>query len=255
MPIESECLVVEFRGVSKHFKIQEPKTLKEFLSAFVAGKGAGQRFYALKDVSFGVRAGESLGIVGRNGSGKSTALKLIAGVMVPTDGQVIVRGHVCPLIELGAAFNPDLTGKENIYLGASILGLPNHTIRERISSIIDFAELRGFMDTPIKHYSSGMQVRLTFSVAVHCDPEILIIDESLAVGDAHFQEKCIGRMLEFQRQGVTILLVSHSLPLVEAFCTRAMILDAGRRIADGEPREIVSLYKDMLLASSGVPAT
>ena len=189
LPIESECLVVEFRGVSKHFKIQEPKTLKEFLSAFVAGKGAGQRFYALKDVSFGVRAGESLGIVGRNGSGKSTALKLVAGVMVPTDGQVIVRGHVCPLIELGAAFNPDLTGKENIYLGASILGLPNHTIRERISSIIDFAELRGFMDTPIKHYSSGMQVRLTFSVAVHCDPEILIIDESLAVGDAHFPGK------------------------------------------------------------------
>ncbi len=255
MPIEPDFPIINFRNVSKTFRIQEANTLKEFLPAFLKGRGFSEPFFALRDLSFCVAPGESLGIIGRNGSGKSTALKLIAGVMEPSNGEVIVRGRVCPLIELGAGFNPELTGRENVYLGGSLLGLPNAEIRRRFRDIVAFAELENFMETPMKRYSSGMFVRLTFAVAVHCDPEILLVDESLSVGDAHFQQKCLARMEEFKNCGVTILLVSHSLPMIESFSTRVLVIDGGCRVAEGEPAETIQLYRDMVIPESRIIVT
>jgi len=237
---------VEFREVSKRFRIQEGRTLQEFLPALAKGKGWAPPFYALRDLSFALCQGETVGIVGRNGSGKSTILKLIAGVMVPDGGEVSVSGRVCPLIELGAGFHPDLTGRENVHLNASLLGLSNREVRRRFAEIVEFAELADFMDTPAKRYSSGMYVRLTFAVAVHCEPDILLVDEALAVGDAHFQKKCLTRMADIQRRGVTIVFVSHSLDLVQSFCNRVLVIDGGRPVAEGEPPKMVKLYSELL---------
>jgi len=246
----SESWTVRFRSVSKRFRLQEGSTLREFVPAFVRGRGWSPAFYALKDVSFSIARGETLGIIGRNGSGKSTLLKLIAGITAPTDGEVLVDGRVSPLIELGAGFHPDLTGRENVLLNASILGMTNRESRDRFEEIVDFAELWDFVDTPVKRYSSGMYLRLSFSVAVHSDPNILILDESLAVGDAPFQERCLGRMREFQRQGVTIVLVSHALPLVRTFCPRALLLEGGCIAMDGPSGDVVDRY----LALCALPA-
>jgi ABC-2 type transport system ATP-binding protein len=237
--------VIEFSHVSKRFRLQEGNTLQEFVPALFRGKGWTPPFYALRDLSFSIAAGETIGIIGANGSGKSTALKLVAGVMEPSEGKVRVDGRVCPLLQLGAGFHPDLTGRENIYLNASLLGLTNKQIRERFDEIVAFAELPEFIDTPIKRYSSGMYVRLGFAVAVNCAPDILIVDEALSVGDAHFQEKCIEKMTEIQGGGVTILLVSHALPLIERFCSRALILDHGQLVANGNPKEMVEAYQQM----------
>ncbi len=238
----SNTIAIEFQQVSKRFQLREGKTLREFLPAFLRGRGFSSPFYALHDVSFAVARGETLGIVGRNGSGKSTMLKLMAGVMAPSQGQVRIHGHVSPLIELGAGFHPDLTGRENVYMNASILGMSSRQIRDRFQGIVDFAELWDFIDTPVKRYSSGMYVRLGFAVAVHCDPDILLVDEVLAVGDAPFQEKCLAKMREFQARGVTIVFVSHALTFVEAFCHRALWVHGGRIMAEGPPHEVVSRY-------------
>jgi ABC-2 type transport system ATP-binding protein len=253
LPTAFDPPVVEFRGVTKRFRLQEANTLKEFLPSFLKGGGFFEPFCALNEISFSVRKGETLGIIGRNGSGKSTLLKLIAGVMEPTDGEVRVRGRVCPLLELGAGFNPELTGRENVYLGSSLLGLRNADIRARFDDIVDFAELKSFMDTPMKRYSSGMFVRLTFSVAIHCDPDVLLVDEALSVGDAAFQQKCIRRMQDFQRQGVTIVLVSHNLATIESFCSRVLVLEAGVPVDDGDPADVVARYRGLVLAESGAP--
>jgi len=246
LPIGSEPPAIELAEVSKRFQLQEGRTLREFVPALLRGRGWSPPFYALRDVTFSVARGETLGIIGRNGSGKSTILKLIAGVTAPSEGEIGVYGRVSPLIELGAGFHPDLTGRENVFLNASILGMSRKEVSARFDEIISFAELWDFVDTPVKRYSSGMYIRLGFSVAVHSDPEILLIDEVLAVGDAGFQEKCLAKMREFQSQGVTIVLVTHSMGLVQDFCERAILLSAGRLLADGAPAEVVQSYTDLI---------
>ncbi len=246
MQTEYEPLAIQFDGVSKRFQLREGTTLREFLPAIFKGQGWSEPFHALKDVTFSIARGETVAIIGRNGSGKSTILKLIAGVMAPTVGDVRVSGRVSPLIELGAGFHPDLTGGENIILNGCILGMSGKEVRERFGDIVAFAELRDFIDTPVKRYSSGMYMRLGFSVAVHSDPGVLLVDEVLAVGDAHFQEKCLAKMHEFQSQGVTIVLVSHSMELVERFCQRAMLIDGGHLLEEGSPQAVIPRYLEMV---------
>ena len=242
MPTEFDNRVIEFLGVSKRFMLEEGRSLREFIPALLKGNGWSDPFHALRDVNFSVGRGETVGIVGRNGSGKSTCLKLIAGVMPPSAGEVHVHGRVSPLIELGAGFHPDLTGRENVYLNASILGMSNRAIRARFDEIVEFAELHEFMGTPVKRYSSGMYMRLGFSVAVHSDPDILLVDEVLAVGDAVFAEKCMVKIREMHRQGVTIVIVSHNLDMIREFCQRALLLSGGHLIEEGRPAEIVERY-------------
>jgi ABC-type polysaccharide/polyol phosphate transport system ATPase subunit len=236
---------IQFENVSKKFQLTEGGSLREFLPALFKGRGFSEPFYALRDVSFSINQGETVGIVGRNGSGKSTILKLIAGVMAPTTGEVRVYGRVSPLIELGAGFHPDLTGRENIHLNASILGMPARGIKQQFQAIVDFAELWDFIDTPVKRYSSGMYIRLGFSVAVHSEPEILLVDEVLSVGDTYFQEKCLAKMHEFQARGTTMVLVSHSMELVQRFCERVIFINGGKLIDEGPPDRIVDEYTHM----------
>jgi ABC-type polysaccharide/polyol phosphate transport system ATPase subunit len=197
---------------------------------------------ALRDVSFSVPRGSTFGVVGRNGSGKSTALKLVAGITKPTSGRVIVRGRISALIELGAGFHPEISGRENIFINGIMLGLTKREVQRRFDEIVEFAELREFIDAPVKTYSSGMYMRLGFSVAIHVDPEVLLVDEVLAVGDEGFTHKCLDKFGEFKRRGRTILLVSHSLGLVERFCDEAVWLDAGQKRAQGDPKRVVGAY-------------
>lgn len=248
MPIESEAAALQVRRVSKRFRLAEGLTLTEFLPAFLRGKGWADPFYALKNVSFSVERGETLGITGHNGSGKTTLLKIIAGVTAPSEGEVLVRGRVSPLIGLGAGFHADLTGRENVFLNASILGLRNAEIRKRFDEIVNFAGVWPFIDTPLKRYSSGMYLRLGFSVAVHARPQILLVDEALAVGDADFAEKCLEKMRSFQREGVTIILVSHSAALIREFCDRAILLEAGTLVADGRPADVLNLHAGSMIS-------
>lgn len=254
MQTASDLHEIEFWHVSKRFQLAEGRSLREFVPALFRGRAFSEPFYALRDVTFHISRGETVGIVGRNGSGKSTALKLMAGVMAPTAGEVRVRGRVSPLIELGAGFHPDLTGRENVHLNGSILGMSSREIDEQFDSIVDFAELREFIDTPVKRYSSGMYVRLGFSVAVHSNPQILLVDEVLSVGDSFFQEKSLAKMHEFKARGVTIVVVSHSVELVTQFCDRAIWLDHGRVMADGPAAEVAQRYKDSAHYVAGVTA-
>jgi ABC-type polysaccharide/polyol phosphate transport system ATPase subunit len=197
---------------------------------------------ALKDVSFAVPPGSTLGVIGRNGSGKSTTLKLVAGITKPTSGRVTVRGRISALIELGAGFHPEISGRENIYINGIMLGLTKREVQKRFDEIVDFAELREFIDAPVKTYSSGMYMRLGFSVAIHVDPEVLLVDEVLAVGDEGFTHKCLDKFGEFKRRGKTILLVTHSLGLVERFCDDAVWLDNGEKRGQGDPKRVVGAY-------------
>ncbi|CAN5639738.1 hypothetical protein BH10ACT8_BH10ACT8_03440 [soil metagenome] len=220
--------------VSKRFAkhTERATSLKERL---VRHKVASADFYALRDVSLEIARGETVGLIGANGSGKSTLLKVLAGILRPTRGTVEARGRIASLLELGAGFNGELSGRENIYLNASLLGLTRRETDALYDSIVDFAELAEFIDNPVKHYSSGMYVRLGFAVAVHVDPDILLIDEVLAVGDEHFQRKCLNKITEFQDAGKTILFVSHSAELIERICSRAILLDHGNVLFDGDP--------------------
>lgn len=244
MPITSDLVEIEFWHVSKRFQLAEGRSLREFVPALFRGRAFTEPFYALRDVTFRIGRGETVGIIGRNGSGKSTALKLMAGVMAPTEGEVRVRGRVSPLIELGAGFHPDLTGRENIHLNGSILGMSGREIADQFDNIIDFADLREFIDTPVKRYSSGMYVRLGFSVAVHSNPQVLLVDEVLSVGDAFFQEKSLAKMHEFKAGGVTIVVVSHSMELVTTFCQRVIWMEHGRVVAEGPAAEIAERYRE-----------
>jgi len=202
-----------------------------------------EEFWALRDVSFLVQPGEVLGLIGRNGAGKSTLLKIIARITEPSAGRITLRGRIASLLEVGTGFHPDLSGRENIFLNGAILGMSRAEIRLKFDEIVAFAEVERFIDTPVKRYSSGMYVRLAFAVAAHLEPEILIVDEVLAVGDAQFQRKCIGKMQTVARnEGRTILFVSHNLKAVEHFCTRALLLDAGRVVDDGPTARIVAEY-------------
>jgi len=231
----NDVIVVD--KVSKSFKLHHNRveSLKgRFVGIFKhRWRQRTESFHALENVSFRVRRGDSLALMGSNGSGKSTLLQIIAGILRPSDGRVQVQGRVAPLIELGVGFNPELTGEENIYLNASLYGFRNHEIRARLAKIVEFSELGHFIDTPVKNYSSGMYMRLGFSVAVHLDPEILLADEILAVGDVSFQEKCQKKIADLQRSGMTLILVSHSLDQVSRFCTSFIRLDKGRMAERG----------------------
>jgi len=201
-----------------------------------------ETFPALTGVSFTVAKGSTYGVIGRNGSGKSTALKLVAGITKPTTGKVTVDGRISALIELGAGFHPEISGRENVFINGIMLGLSKSEIKARFDEIVDFAELREFIDAPVKTYSSGMYMRLGFAVAIHVDPDVLLIDEVLAVGDEGFTHKCLDKFAEFRRRGKTILLVTHSLNLVERFCDEALWLDAGRAMTHGDPKRVVGAY-------------
>jgi ABC-2 type transport system ATP-binding protein/lipopolysaccharide transport system ATP-binding protein len=192
-----------------------------------------EHFLALDDVSFTVERGEALGLLGHNGSGKSTLLQIIAGILVPTKGQVITHGRVAPLIQLGVGFNPELTGFENIFLNASLYGFRNRDVKKRVKDIIEFSELEHFIDAPLKHYSSGMQMRLGFSVAIHLEPDILLADEILAVGDQPFQDKCLAKIAALRAEGMTLILVSHSSDQVNKFCDQFVRLEHGRVVEQG----------------------
>src|SRR5437762_7189282 len=201
-----------------------------------------EKFPALQGVSFAVAAGQTYGIIGRNGSGKSTALKLVAGITKPTSGTVNVVGRISALIELGAGFHPEISGRENVFINGIMLGLSKREVARRFDEIVEFAELKDFIDAPVKTYSSGMYMRLGFAVAIHVNPDVLLVDEVLAVGDEGFTHKCLDKFAEFRRRGRTILLVTHSLSLVERFCDEALWLDSGRAQASGDPKRVVGAY-------------
>ena len=208
-----------------------------------------ETFPALRDVSFAVPKGSTYGVIGRNGSGKSTALKVVAGITKPTSGDVHVEGRVSALIELGAGFHPEISGRENVFINGIMLGLTRREVQQRFDEIVDFAELREFIDAPVKTYSSGMYMRLGFAVAIHVDPDVLLVDEVLAVGDEAFTHKCLDKFAEFKRKNRTILLVTHSLAVVERFCDEALWLEAGHPGAHGDPRRVVDAYLTAVEAS------
>lgn len=222
--MSSQIPTISFKDVSKTFNMQKQKTFKEFLPALIGKQQTHSKFTVFKNLSFDIYQGETVGITGPNGSGKSTILKLIAGVTTQDTGTIVVKGKVSPLIELGSGMHPELTGRENVFLNGAILGLSQKQITNKFKDIIDFAELWEFIDEPVKHYSSGMFMRLAFSVAVHVDPDILLIDEILAVGDVNFQTKCYKKMEEFKEKGVTMVLVSHSQEVINRFCSKTIKL-------------------------------
>ena len=239
---------VRFQQVVQRFRLvhDRPATFRQAFVRFFREPSQVQIFEALKGVSFTVNAGETVGIVGRNGSGKSTILKIIAGVYRPTSGTVEVDGRVCPLIELGAGFHPELTGRENIMLSGALMGIEPEEMQLRMQAIIAFSELEEFIDVPVKQYSSGMYARLGFAVATEIHPDVLLVDEILAVGDGAFQQKCLERMNGFRRQGKTIVFVSHDLVAVKSLCSRALLLDHGSILAEGPPEEVTIRYQELL---------
>lgn len=245
---------VRCAGVSKRYRLgvtrtSLPDAMARWAKRVVSGSRTDmeRRFHwALKDVTFDLPLGQSVALVGPNGAGKSTLLKLLANVTVPTAGQIEVNGRVSALIELGAGFHPDLTGRENVYLNGAILGVPRHQIERRFDSIVSFAELDEFIDTPLKRYSSGMAVRLGFAVAACMDPQILLVDEVLAVGDAAFQRKCIDRIRELQQQGTTLIFVSHNMGLIKAVCESAILLFDGSMRASGAAAGVIDKYNELM---------
>ncbi|MFZ0667971.1 MAG: ABC transporter ATP-binding protein [Acidimicrobiales bacterium] len=244
-------LAVDVVGVSKRFRLYHEKyqSLKERI--LHAGNNTHEDFWALKDVSFQVIEGETVGILGRNGSGKSTLLKCVSGILQPTEGEVRVRGHLAALLELGAGFQPELSGRDNVFLNAALLGLSQKEMEKRFDDIVAFAELEHFIDNQVKFYSSGMYVRLGFAVAVNVDPDVLVIDEVLAVGDENFQRKCLERIKEFQSEGRTILFVTHAAEMVRQICDRAVVLAGGRVIDYGVPAEAIRHFREHLLKFGG----
>jgi ABC-type polysaccharide/polyol phosphate transport system ATPase subunit len=239
---------IEFENVVQRFRIihERSDTLREVVAKITRRQTSYHDFLALKNVSFGVDRGEMLGIIGRNGSGKSTILKIIAGVYAPTSGRVRVEGSIAPLIELGAGFHHELTGRENILLNGLLLGLTKKQVLEREPQIFEFAELGEFIDAPVKQYSSGMYMRLAFSVAIAVDPDILLIDEILGVGDARFRQKCMDRIHQFRAAGKTLVFVSHDLNTVRQLCDRVLLIHQGELVEDGPPAEVISRYEELM---------
>ncbi len=240
MPVISVCqLGKQFRlGVKMH------NTLRDQLAGLFRGReeNSDETFWALKDVNFSVEEGDVVGIVGRNGAGKSTLLKVLSQITDPTEGEVRIRGRVASLLEVGTGFHPELSGRENVFLNGAILGMSRREIRSKFDEIVAFAEVEKFIDTPVKHYSSGMYVRLAFAVAAHLEPEILIVDEVLAVGDGAFQRKCLGKMGEVSKGGRTILFVSHNLTAVRSLCRSAILLERGRVASAGATEDVLNDY-------------
>lgn len=247
LPSESSAsapVVIRVHDVSKRFRIRKDKSLKERVVNAARSRRHMEEFTALDHVSCDVHAGETLGLIGANGSGKSTLLKIIGGILVPSQGYVERRGRIAALLELGAGFHGDLTGRENVYLNASILGLSRAQVDHYFDEIVDFSGIEQFIDTQVKFYSSGMYVRLAFSVAVHVDPEILLIDEVLAVGDEPFQRKCMERIKQFQRDGRTIVFVTHGLDQVRQLCDRVLMLDHGVVKVNGTPVDAIRAFRE-----------
>ncbi|WP_431220445.1 ABC transporter ATP-binding protein [Leifsonia xyli] len=238
--------IVRVVDVSKRFVIRKDNSLKERLVAFGRGREHREEFWALRDVSISIHAGRTVALIGHNGSGKSTLLKVIGGIIDPTSGSVARRGRIAALLELGAGFHPDLTGRENVYLNASILGLTREETEERFDEILSFSGIGDFIDTQVKFYSSGMYVRLAFAVAVHTDPDLLLVDEVLAVGDEAFQRKCLDKIRSFQQEGRTIILVTHNLSQVTELADRAILLNKGEVVYDGEPGGAVTEFRNIL---------
>ncbi len=238
--------MIKAENLTKQYSLTKQRTFKEFLPALFSGQETKTKLLALSQLNFEIKKGESLGILGRNGSGKSTLLKIIAGVTKPSDGRITVNGRVAPLIELGAGFHPELTGRENTYLNGSILGIKKKQMDRLYNGVVEFSELQEFMDQPVKFYSSGMYMRLAFSVAVAEKPDILLVDEILAVGDVKFQNKCLNRIKKFQNEGSTLILVTHSPTQIEDYCQKVLVLDNGKQIFFGSSKEGVEIYKKIL---------
>jgi ABC-2 type transport system ATP-binding protein len=234
---------IAFSGVSKSFRVSQSKNLKDLLLGISGHRPRTHIVEAVRDVSFTILTGETVALLGHNGSGKSTSLKMLAGTVAPTRGEIWARGRIAPLLELGAGFHPDLSGRENVFLNGAILGIAKRDIAKRLDEILEFAEIRDFADTPVKFYSSGMAVRLGFAIAVNVDPEILLVDEVLAVGDAEFQVKCHERMRLLQQEGRTIVLVTHNFGEAERFCSRALVLDHGALTFDGPMAEAANAFQ------------
>lgn len=254
LPMSSKNLVISVENISKRFEIYEKPAdrLKQFIlpkAQNLVGKPIKKyfkEFCALDDVSFEVKQGEVVGIIGRNGSGKSTLLQIISGIMMPTRGNVKVHGRVAALLELGSGFNPEFTGRENVFMNASILGLSNEEIEKKYDEIVAFADIGEFIDRAVKTYSSGMLVRLAFSVQIHSAPDILIIDEALSVGDVAFQSKCYQQIEKLSQSGTSILFVTHSMDDIQRICNRGIVLEFGRKVIDAEPKRSIELYKKII---------
>jgi lipopolysaccharide transport system ATP-binding protein len=250
--------ILEVQNISKKFLIQHQQlpylSFRDKLSGLFSPKEATEEFWALRDISFDVQPGESIGIIGRNGAGKSTLLKILSRITPPTTGRITVRGRIASLLEVGTGFHQELTGRENIFMNGSILGMKHAEIKAKFDEIVDFSGTEKFLDTPLKHYSSGMQLRLAFAVAAHLEPEILIIDEVLAVGDAEFQKKCLGKMEDVTRSGKTILFVSHNMTAVSGLCQKGLLLVNGAVSYAGQIDQVLSKYLSVVdqLASSSL---
>lgn len=249
-----DLAAITVRNVSKNYRLYSRPT-QRLAEALFSRKKSYREFRALSDISFDVRPGETLGIVGRNGSGKSTLLQIICGTLQPTSGSTAVRGRIAALLELGAGFNTEFTGRENVYLNATILGMSQKEIDERFPAIEAFAGLGDFIDQPVKSYSSGMFVRLAFATAIHSDPDVLIVDEALAVGDEAFQRKCFARIEQIQASGATVLFVSHAPSSVLQLCSRAILLDDGEMLMDSKPKTVIGQYQRLMNATGELAAS
>jgi lipopolysaccharide transport system ATP-binding protein len=255
------ALAIEAQELSKRYRIGQMQaaygTLRDSLTRVGArltgreGPESRQEIWALRDVSFSVRQGEVLGVIGRNGAGKSTLLKILTRITTPTSGRAVIRGRVGSLLEVGTGFNPELTGRENVFLNGSILGMKRREIQRKLPDIVEFSGIDKFIDTPVKRYSSGMYVRLAFAVAAHLEPEILLVDEVLAVGDTEFQQRCLGRMEDFSGTGRTVLFVSHNMQTINQLCNRVIWLDEGAVVEDGDPSQVVTQYLHSTSYASG----
>lgn len=254
--------IIEVQGVSKQYRVgtraAQYSTLREAIAGAVQvpfrrlrenSDGRADTIWALKDVTFDVKPGEAVGIIGRNGAGKSTLLKVLSRITEPTSGRIALYGRVVSLLEVGTGFHPELTGRENIFLNGAILGMRKAEIDNKFDEIVSFSEMERFIDTPVKHYSSGMYTRLAFAVAAHLDPEILVIDEVLAVGDANFQRKCLDKMEKVGQQGRTVLFVSHNVPAIIRLCPRALMIQEGRVVMDGASAAVCAAYLDTGMAT------
>ena len=249
---ESKKAVISVNNVSKNFKLPHDRknSLKQHFVGLFKGKSNYEKFEALKDINFTVNEGDFFGIVGRNGSGKSTLLKIISGIYQPSSGSVKINGTLTPFIELGIGFNPELTGRENVYLNGSILGLTKKEINELYDEIVKFAELERFMDQKLKNYSSGMQVRLAFSIAIRAQNDILLLDEVLAVGDINFQKKCFNYFQKLKSEKKTVIFVSHDMGAVQRFCNKGIFINNSETVFCGDIEEVSRLYRDEMLSIS-----
>lgn len=244
---------LKFDGVSKKYKIRTNGDSPKRWYARRFAKRSGQ-MWALRDVSFRVNEGEALGIVGHNGAGKTTILKILAGITTPTTGEITIRGRLAALVEVSSGFHPELTGIENVYLHGAMLGMRRSEIRKKLESIIEFSGVGRYIEVPVKRYSSGMYVRLGFAIAAHLDPDILLLDEVLAVGDAAFQAKCLERIAELRKQNRTIVFISHDLAAVHRLCDRALLLSHGSILSDGPARQVIDEYQQLTFADQGINA-